>query len=112
MPNRTFKRLLYEVLDHDPTHDDYSPHSIRGMIFDLRKFSRYFVAVNQEPFDSSRVTVMDLTGFKQDLREKRRQSVSTINRALVTLRQYFQWLVDQKILQTNIVKQVNCIDNG
>lgn len=86
--------------------NDFSPHTIRAMRFDVRKFAQYFTEANKEPFDSTRTTMMDLTSFKRYLRESKRQAVSTVNRALVTMRKYLGWLVEQGYLSSNPAKSV------
>lgn len=88
------------------TSKDYSMHSVRAIVFDLKKFLQYFTAANQEPFDSQRVTAMDLMGFRKDLRQKRQQAVATVNRALVSVRRYMDWLADQGVLKANVGKTV------
>lgn len=88
------------------TSKDYSGYTIRAILFDLKKFLQYFTSVNQEPYDSQRVTAMDLMGFRKDLRQKRLQAVSTVNRALVSVRRYMDWLADQGILKANVGKTV------
>ena len=42
-----------------------------------------------------RVTTRDVADFKSHLRRDLGQAVATVNRALVTLRRFFGWLVDQ-----------------
>ena len=85
---------------------DFADNTVKAIIFDMRKFAHYFFGVNNEPYDSKRVSVMDVRGFKRHLRENIGQSVSTINRALVSIRRYFDWLVSQGHLQANPAKQV------
>ena len=87
------------------THD-FSPHTVRAFTFDLRKFASFFVEVNHEPFNTQRITTADVTSFKRHLREQLNQSVSTVNRALVSIRKYLGWLVDQNILSNNAAKGV------
>ncbi|MCK4887740.1 MAG: tyrosine-type recombinase/integrase [Planctomycetes bacterium] len=86
--------------------NDFSSHTIRAMKFDIRKFAKYFTEANKEPFDSVRITTMDLASFRRYLRESQRQAVSTVNRALVTMRRYLDWLVDEEVLKTNPAKAV------
>lgn len=88
------------------TSKDYSEHSVKAILFDLKKFLQYFTTANQEPFDSQRVTAMDMMGFRRELRQKRQQAVSTVNRALVSVRRYLDWLADQGVLTANIGKTV------
>ncbi len=85
---------------------DFSVHTVRAFVFDLKKFAQYFAAANNEPFDCTRVSTMDLTSFKRHLRENKQQAVSTVNRALVSIRRYFDWLVDKGYLKSNPVKAV------
>jgi integrase/recombinase XerC len=85
---------------------DFSPHTIKAFTFDLRKFASFFVEANHEPFNTQRVTTADVTSFKRFLREEKNQSVSTVNRALVSIRKYLGWLVDQSILSNNAAKGV------
>ena len=54
----------------------------------------WFSQANAEPFRVSRVTTRDITDFRDGLRRQQTQAVATINRALVTLRRFFGWLVD------------------
>jgi len=85
---------------------DFSPHTVKAFTFDLRKFASFFVEVNHEPFNTQRITTADVTSFKRHLREQLNQSVSTVNRALVSIRKYLGWLVDQNILSNNAAKGV------
>jgi site-specific recombinase XerD len=85
---------------------DFSDHTVKAMIFDIRKFALYFTSANKEPFDCSRITTMDISSFKRCLREERQQAVSTVNRAIVSIRRYLEWLVGQGRLGTNPGKVV------
>ncbi len=85
---------------------DFSVHTIKAFRQDIRKFATYFVSNNHEPFSSARITVMDLTGFKKYLREEKTQAVATVNRALVCIRRYLDWLVSQEHLKVNPAKMV------
>jgi integrase/recombinase XerC len=86
--------------------NDFSPHTVKAFTFDLRKFANYFVEANREPFNVTRITTADVTSFKRHLREQLNQSVATVNRALVSIRKYLGWLVDQNILSNNAAKGV------
>jgi len=85
---------------------DFSPHTVKAIIFDIRKLAKYFISANKEPFDSTRITTMDLTSFRRYLREEKHQAVSTVNRALVSVRKYLDWLVSQGHLEINPGKVV------
>jgi len=85
---------------------DFADNSRKAMIQDARKFARWFSTANHEPFVVGRVTTRDVTDFKTHFRRDRGQAVATINRALVTLRRFFGWLVDQGHAPANPIKPV------
>ena len=74
---------------------DLSMNSRRAFVQDVRKFARWFSGANREPLRIARVTVRDITDFRDDLRRNQGQAVATVNRCLVMLRRFFAWLVDQ-----------------
>ena len=85
---------------------DFAANTRRAVVQDLRKFAAWFSQANAEPFCINRVTTRDITDFKDGLRRQQTQAVATINRALVTLRRFFGWLVDNGHAQANPVKPV------
>jgi site-specific recombinase XerD len=85
---------------------DFATNSRRAISQDARKFARWFGEANQEPFIVSRVTTRDITDFKDHFRRDQGQAVATVNRALVTLRRFFGWLVEQGQLSANPAKPV------
>lgn len=91
--------------------NDFSDLTRKAFTQDIRKFAKWFSVSNQEPFAISRVTVRDVTDFRKHLREEKEQAVSTVNRALVTVRRFFGWLVEQNHLSANPAKQVKELRN-
>jgi site-specific recombinase XerD len=85
---------------------DFSKNSRRALIQDVRKFARWFSSANKEAFTVGRVTTRDITDFKENMRREKEQAVSTINRALVTIRRFFAWLTDQGHVAANPAKKV------
>jgi len=85
---------------------DFAANTRRSVVQDLRKFAAWFSQANAEPFCIKRVTTRDVTDFKDGLRRQQGQAVATINRALVTLRRFFAWLVDHGHAKANPVKPV------
>ena len=85
---------------------DFSPHTRKAIKNDLRKFVRWFGQANREPFTVKRVTLRDVTDFRNHLHRDQRQAVASINRALVMIRRFFDWLVRQGHLESNPAKQV------
>jgi len=93
------------VADYLAGHD-FSPHTCRAIKNDLRKFAQWFTEANGEPFTVSRVTLRDVTDFRNHLHRDRRQAVASINRALVVIRRFFNWLVRQGKVESNPAKLV------
>ena len=60
----------------------------------------------REPFAVKRVTTRDITDFKDYLRRDKGQAVATVNRTLVMVRSFFNWLVDQGHVTANPAKKV------
>jgi integrase/recombinase XerC len=85
---------------------DFSANTRRAIVQDVRKFARWFAWANKEPFRVSRVTVRDLTDFRDHLRREKGQAVATVNRCLVMVRRFFGWLVEQGCIQANPAKAV------
>ena len=75
---------------------DISSNTIEALILDIRKFAKWFTTANQEPWDIERVTIRDVSDFKEHLRTEKQQAASTINRNLASIRKYFKWLFTNK----------------
>ena len=88
------------------TGHDFSGNSRKAFTQDARKFARWFSQANREPFTVARVTTRDITDFRECLRRGQGQAVSTVNRALVTVRRFFAWLTDQGVINANPAKKV------
>jgi site-specific recombinase XerD len=89
------------VADHD-----FSPHTRHAIRNDLRKFARWFSEANQERFTVNRTTLRDVVDFRNYLHRDKRQAVASVNRALVVIRRFFDWLVQQGQVELNPAKQV------
>lgn len=85
---------------------DFSPHTRRAFVQDARKFAARFIEANREPLRISRVTTRDVTDFRDHLRREQGQAVATVNRALVTVRRFFAWLVEQGHVAANPAAKV------
>ena len=85
---------------------DLAPNSRRAFAQDMRKFGQWFTTANREPLAVKRVTVRDITDFREHMRREQGQAVATVNRAIVTVRKFFGWLVDQGHVPANPAKPV------
>jgi len=86
--------------------NDFSDHTIKAITYDYQKWVGWFERVNEEEYESTRVTIRDVTDFRKHLREERGQAVATVNRAVVSLRRYFQFLAEKEVIETNPAKGV------
>lgn len=85
---------------------DFALHTRRAIKQDFRKFASWFASANREPFTVGRVTIRDISDFRDYLRKEKAQAVATVNRCLVLLRGFFTWLVDQGHVPSNPAKVV------
>ena len=65
------------VLAYLASHD-LAPNSRRAIRNDLRKFAGWFSHANREPFVVKRITVRDVTDFKDHLRRAQGQAVAMV----------------------------------
>ncbi len=86
--------------------NDFSHHTVKAIKADLRKFVQWFSTANGERFDPTRVTVRDVADFREHLARVRRQSVATVNRALVSIRRLLGHLVASGALSGNPAESV------
>ncbi len=84
---------LPACVDEFISANDFSFHTVKAIKADLRKFIQWFSTANGERFNPARVTVRDVADFREHLARVRRQSVATVNRALVSIRRYLGHLV-------------------
>lgn len=85
---------------------DFSANTRRAFKQDIKKFACWFSNANREPFTVVRVTTRDVADFRDFLRREQGQAVATVNRALVTVRRFFSWLLDQGHIASNPAKKV------
>lgn len=86
--------------------NDFRPNTRRAFATDMGKFTNWFTNANKEPFRISRVTTRDVSDFRDNLRRDQGQATSTVNRALVTVRRFLTWLVEEGHLTANPAKKV------
>ena len=65
-----------------------------------------FTESNREPFNLTRVTTRDVTDFRSYLHREKKQAVASVNRALVLIRKFFDWAVQQNAAPMNPAKAV------
>jgi len=93
-------------LDRFFAAQDYSPRTVEAYRSDVARFVSWFTTANGERFDLHRITSRDVADFREHLRGVRRLSVSTTNRALVSLRRFLGYLATEGVIQSNPAKSV------
>lgn len=86
--------------------NDFSDHTVKAITHDFQKWVGWFERIYEVEYESSRVTIGDVTDFRKHLREERGQAVATVNRCLTSLRRYFQFLAEKEVIETNPAKGV------
>lgn len=86
--------------------NDFSELTLKALRHDYQKWVGWFEQINEEQYSSQRVTIRDVTDFRKHLREERGQAVATVNRCLVTIRRYFQFLAENEVIESNPAKGV------
>jgi len=91
--------------------NDLAENSRRAIMNDIRKFARWFAESNSEPFTIGRVTTRDVADFRDHLRRVQEQAVSTVNRALVSVRRFLAWLESEGHIKKNPAEPVKELRN-
>jgi len=100
-PTDSVSTLISRFLDGN----DFRPNTKRAFGQDLRQFVDWFEVTNKERFQVNRMSTADVSGFKDHL-HRSGKSISTVNRALVSIRRFSSWLVDEGLLASNPSKKV------
>ncbi len=89
------------LVDQFLKENDFSQNTCRAFRQDLKKFASWFEESNNEAISVARITTRDVSDFRNHLRNESRLAVATVNRALVALRRFLHWLVDQGHIAIN-----------
>ena len=87
-------------------NNDFSKNTQRAFAQDLLKFATWFVNSNHEQFRIERVTTRDVSDFRDSLRRDDGKATATVNRALVTIRRFYNWLIEEGVVSGNPAKKV------
>lgn len=101
------------LFGHFLADNDLAENSRRAIRNDIRKFARWFAEANGECFTIGRVATRDVADFRDHLRHVQNQAVATVNRALVSVRQFLVWLESEGHIQknpANTVKELRSVE--
>lgn len=94
----TLNATLLPLIERFFAETDFSAATRRAVRADLLKFGRWYCEANKEPFDPKRTTMRDVADWRDWMRRTQNQSVSTVNRGLVSVRRFFGWLQGQNLI--------------
>ncbi len=94
------------LLDEYLAGHDFAPGTRRLIARDVRQLAEWFSSSNTEPFVVGRVTMRDVVDFRNHLRHQKGQAVATVNRSLVLVRRFFDWLAKEGHIPSNPAKSV------
>src|SRR4051794_28132555 len=98
------QRALEEYATSLREHQDLRPATIRNYLSDLRQFMAWYEASGGDDppqplaFTPEGVTTPTLTRYRSTLQTVAKLRPASVNRALVSLKGYFSWAVDEGLL--------------
>ncbi len=80
--------------------EDFSDNTIKNYISDVRTFCKWYQEIDISN-DLKKVTHYHLGAYKDYLIHNQRKKVSSINRAIQALRNFFQFMIGKKLIKKN-----------
>src|SRR5215471_1308807 len=85
--------------------EDLALASIRNYLSDLRHFIAWYETEREtdvpDCFIPQGITTPALTGYRAYLQATRRQKPASVNRSLISLKRYFGWAFQQRLITYN-----------
>ena len=89
---------------------DKSPFTVKNYLHDIRMFSRWHKACFGKDPDPPQMQALDLFAYRSYLQTERRQSTSTVNRRVASLKSFADFLQSNEITADNIAKKVSYLE--
>jgi len=83
---------------------DLSPKTIRAYLSDLRDFTQWYERWANQPFSLSHIATPTLTRYRAALTE--RLKPASINRRIVSLKQFFAWAATEGLIERDPAKAI------
>ena len=80
--------------------EDFSDNTIKNYISDVRTFCKWYQEIDISN-DLEKVTYYHLGAYKDYLIHNQRKKVSSINRSIQALRNFFQFMIGKKLVKKN-----------
>lgn len=85
--------------------EDFSNNSIKNYISDIKNFYKWYMEIDSTQ-NLKNITHYHLNAYKDYLIHNQRKKVSSINRAIQGLRNFFQFITSSKYLKNNPVSKI------
>jgi len=85
--------------------EDFSDNTIKNYISDVRTFYKWYQEIDISN-DLGKVTHYHLGAFKEYLIHNQRKKVSSINRSIQTLRNFFEFMIGKKLVKKNPAEKI------
>ncbi|HBV97357.1 MAG: integrase [Peptococcaceae bacterium BICA1-7] len=103
-----FEELLGQYETHLRETDRGS--SIRSYLGDIRRFSGWMAGL-YDVFNPAAISPLDMVQYRQHLQDKQK-TPATVNRALISLKLFFAWLVKQEAIKNNPAEDIKPVAEG
>ncbi|MEI6188651.1 MAG: tyrosine-type recombinase/integrase [Alphaproteobacteria bacterium] len=80
--------------------EDFSDNSIKNYISDIKVFYKWHIEIDPSQ-NLKNITHYHLNAYKDYLIHNKRRKVASINRGIQSLRNYFQFLISQKLIKND-----------
>jgi len=90
---------------------DKSPFTVKNYLHDIRMFSRWHKTCFGKDPDPRHMQELDLFAYRSYLQTEKRQSTSTVNRRVASLKSFADFLQAAEITPDNIAKKVSYLES-
>ena len=90
---------------------DKSPFTVKNYLHDIRMFSRWHKTCFGKDPDPRHMQELDLFAYRSYLQTEKRQSTSTVNRRVASLKSFADFLQSSEITADNIAKKVSYLES-
>lgn len=104
MLKQTEEKIILNYLDYLKYQKNYSDYTVDNYRRDIYEFFAY---LNKEGLQYKSVVYSDLRFFLMYLKEEKKDGNSSIDRKLSSLRGFYQYLANEKIVTTNVFSLVH-----
>lgn len=110
-PDRSLKlEFLLEEWRVYLQEQDHSSGTIKKYTQAISRFLTWYEAEEQAPLTLATITPIALIGYRNELQQEQRKSISTINLQISALRAWCGWMTDQGFLPTDPAARVKLVE--